>query len=129
MFRRVAHLPVDCSTDNVDANQKLEEYTNLRSPDAEERDAKRRKMEEVVKENIEQAKLILRQETWCWCLVSSWDSCEAKGLQQEKEKRWLSGFPLEGPYTITASLGKGLYRLKEQNGEKVHIISCTCDVL
>ena len=35
MFRRAARLPVDCNTDKVDANQKLEEYTNLRSPDAE----------------------------------------------------------------------------------------------
>lgn len=52
MFGRVARLPVDCNTDNVDADRKLEEYT---SPDAEERDAKRWKIEEAVKENIEQA--------------------------------------------------------------------------
>lgn len=55
MFGRVARLPVDCNTDNVDANRKLEEYANLRSPNAEERDAKRRKIEEAVKENIGQA--------------------------------------------------------------------------
>ena len=55
MFGRIARLPVDCNTDKVDADRKLEEYANLRSPDAEERDAKRRKIEEAVKENIEQA--------------------------------------------------------------------------
>ena len=42
MFGRVTRVPVDCNTDNVDADRKLEEYTNLRSPDTEERDAKRR---------------------------------------------------------------------------------------
>ena len=54
MFGRVAHLPVDCNTDNIDMDQKLQAYTNLRSPDSDERDAKRRKIEKAVKENIEQ---------------------------------------------------------------------------
>ena len=53
MFGRVARLPVDCNTDYVDADRKLE-YTNLRSPDVEKRDAKRRKIEEAAKDNIEQ---------------------------------------------------------------------------
>ena len=48
-------LPVDCNTDNIDTDQKPEAYTNFRSPDSDERDAKRRKIEEAVKENIEQA--------------------------------------------------------------------------
>lgn len=84
MLGKVARLSVDCNTDNADADRKLETYTNLRSPDAEERDAKRRKIEVALKKNIEQAqqaKSTLRQEAWCRCFISSWGSCEVEGLQ------------------------------------------------
>ena len=50
MFGRVACLPVDCNTENINTDQKLEVYTNLRSPDSDERDAKWRV---AVKKNIE----------------------------------------------------------------------------
>ena len=33
------------------------------------------------------------------------------------------GFRWLGPYEITTSLGKGIYRLKEHNGEKVCFLS------
>ena len=53
MFGRVARLPVECSTDSVDANEKLEMNMNAQSPGVEERAAKRQKIEESVKLNIE----------------------------------------------------------------------------
>ena len=52
MFGRVARLPVNCNTDNIDTDQKLQAYTNLRSSDSDKRDAKRCKIEKAVKETL-----------------------------------------------------------------------------
>ena len=101
-------------------------YANLRSPDAEERDAKRRKIEEAVKENIEQAQQ--KQKAYYYRKHGAGASYQVGGLvklkdfNRKKRKGGCLDFRWKGPYTITASLGKGLYRLKEQNGDKVHII-------
>ena len=127
MFGRVACLPVDCNTDNVDANRKLEEYANLRSPNAEERDAKRRKIEEAVKENIGQAqqkqKLYYDRKHGAGASYQVGALVKLKDFNRKKRKGGCLDFRWKGPYTITASLGKGLYRLKEQNGEKVCTVS------
>ena len=45
MFGRVARIPVDCNTDQVDVNQKLEMQMNAQSPDIEERAAKRQRLQ------------------------------------------------------------------------------------
>ena len=73
MFGRVARLPIDCNMDNIDANQKVEVHGEARSPDAKERAAKRQKISEAVKHNIE----------------------KAQQKQQKKEKRWLPRFSME----------------------------------
>lgn len=126
MFGRVARLPVDCNTDNTDTDQKLEAYTNLRSPDSEERDAKRRKIEEAVKENIEQAqqkqKAYYDRKHGAGASYQVGALVKLKDFNRKKRKGGCLDFRWKGPYTITASLGKGLYRLKEQNGVKVLII-------
>ena len=110
----------------TDTDQKLEAYTNLRSPDSEERDAKRRKIEEAVKENIEQAQQ--KQIAYYDRKHGAGDSYQVgalvklKDFNRKKRKGGCLDFRWKGPYTITASLGKGLYQLKEQNGVKVLII-------
>lgn len=115
MFGRVARLPVDCNTDDVAAKQKLEEYTNLRSPDAEERGAKRRKIEEAVKENIEQAqqkqKSYYDRKHGASASHQVGTLVKLKDFNRKKRKGGCLDFRWKGPYTITASLGKGLYRL------------------
>ena len=45
-----------------------------------------------------------------------------KDFNRKKRKGGCLDFRWKGPYIITASLGKGLYRLREQNGEKVYNI-------
>lgn len=126
MFGRVARLPVDCNTDNIDTDQKLEAYTNLRNPDSEERDAKRQKIEEAVKENIEQAqqkqKAYYDRKHGAGASYQVGALVKLKDFNRKKRKGGCLDFRWKGPYTITASLGKGLYRLKEQNGEKVLIL-------
>ena len=89
-------MPVDCNTDDVAAEQKLEEYTNLRSPDAEERGAKRRKIEEAVKENIEQAQQ--KQKSYYDRKHGASASHQAGTLVKLKNfnRKKRKGFPLEG---------------------------------
>ena len=100
--------------------------TNFRSPDSDERDAKRRKIEEAVKKNIEQVQQ--KQKTYYDRKHGAGASYQVgalvklKDFNRKKRKGGCLDFRWKGPYTITASLGKGLYRLKEQNGEKVLIL-------
>ena len=54
MFGRRARLPVDINTEaNYDPVQKLREFASQDEPNEKQNDAKRRKMEELVKANIE----------------------------------------------------------------------------
>ena len=56
MFRRMTHLSVDFNASiNFDADAKLKESMDAKTNDSLERAAKRRKTEEAVKSNIEQA--------------------------------------------------------------------------
>ena len=56
MFGRKARLPVDIDTEAVhDPDMKLRQYANHLEPDMDEVESKRKKMEENVKTNIEQA--------------------------------------------------------------------------
>jgi len=54
MFGRRARLPVDINAEaHFDPDQKLREFASKEEPNEEENDPKRRKMEELVKKNIE----------------------------------------------------------------------------
>lgn len=123
MFGRVARLPVDCNTDPVDVNQKLEMQMDAQSPEIEERATKRQKLEASVKLNIESAQ---RKQKEYYDKKHGSASCfgvgslvKMKDFKRKKRKGGCLDFRWQGPYTITASLGKGIYRLKELNGEKV----------
>ena len=56
MIGQKAQLPVDINAEaSYDPDQKLREFASKDEPNAEQSDAKRRKMEELVKTNIEAA--------------------------------------------------------------------------
>ena len=127
MFGRVARLPIDCNMDNIDANQKLEVHGEARSPDAEERAAKRQKISKAVKHNIEKAqekqKAYYDRKHGAGACYQVGALVKMKDFNRKKRRGGCLDFRWKGPYTIVASLGKGLYRLKELNGEKV---ICIC---
>lgn len=124
MFGRRAQLPVDINAEaHFDPDQKLREFARKEEPNEEENDAKRRKMEELVKENIEVAQAKQKKyydEKFC---ASSCFSVGSTVLKKDFTRRKRRGGKLDyrwlGPYTITAALGKGLFQLKELKGDKV----------
>ena len=98
---------------------KLEVFHEARSPDDQEIAAKRQKISEEVKQNI--AKAQEKQKAYYDRKHGAGASCEVEDFNRKKRRGGCLDFRWKGPYTIVASLGKGLYRLKEVNGEKVCI--------
>ena len=89
-----------------------------------------RKTEEAVKSNIEQAQ---KKQKEYYDLKHGAAACFnvgsvvlKKDFTRKKRKGGKLDYWWQGPYMITASLGKGLFKLKELNGDKVEIyIDCT----
>ena len=124
MFGRRARLPVDINTEaNYDPVQKLREFASQDEPNEKQNDAKRRKMEELVKANIEAAQAKQKKYYDDKFGASSCFSVGSTVLKKEFTRKKRRGGKLDyrwqGPYTITAALGKGLFQLKELNGDKV----------
>ena len=84
---------------------------------------KEEKMEELVKENIEAAQTKQKKYYDEKFGVSSCFSVGSTVLKKDFKRKKRRGGKLDyrwqGPYTITAALGKGLYQLKELNGDQV----------
>ena len=125
MFGQRARLPVDINAEaNYDPDQKLREFANK----DEQNDAKRRKMEGLVKSNIEAAQA--KQKYYDEKFVAS--SCFRVGstvlkkdFTRKKRKGGKLDYRWQGPYIITVALVKGLFQLKELHGDKVDS-SCAC---
>ena len=84
---------------------------------------KRRKMEELVKANIEAAQTKQKQyydekfgASSCFTVGST---VLKKDFTRKKRRGGKLDYRWQGPYTITAALGKGLFQLKELHGDKV----------
>ena len=124
MFGRMARLPVDFNASiNFDADAKLKEFMDAKTNDSLERAAKRQKTEEAVKSNIEQAQ---KKQKEYYDLKHGAAACFnvgsvvlKKDFTRKKRKGGKLDYRWQGPYMITASLGKGLFKLKELNGDKV----------
>lgn len=116
MFGRIARLPVDFSG-NYDADVELEEFMDAESEISSEHALKRRKTEETIKGNIKQAQAKQKKH---YDLKHGASSCFDVGslvLKKDFRRRKRKGGKLDyrwlGPYVITASVGKGLFKLKE----------------
>ena len=123
MFGRMARLPVDFNASiNFDADAKLKEFMDAKTNDSLERAAKRQKTEEAVKSNIEQAQ---KKQKEYYDLKHGAAACfnVASVVLKKRTSKNRKGKKLDyrwqGPCMITASLGKGLFKLKELNGDKV----------
>ena len=124
MFGRVARLPVDFNaTSNYDADEKLQEFIEAESQDTFEHPAKRTKTEEAIKANIEEAQ---RKQKEHYDLKHGAASCFnvgsvvlKKDFTRKKRKGGKLDYRWQGLYVISASLGKGLFKLKELSGDKV----------
>ena len=123
MFGRMARLPVDFnSAKQYDPDAALEEYCERKEGNELEL-CGRREMEQAVKANI--AKAQAKQKKYyderhgaasCFgvgAVVLKKDFTRGKRKGGKMDYRW------QGPFTITAALGKGLFRLKEVDGDTV----------
>ena len=118
MFGRKALLPVDFnSQDSCDPEEALKAFDEAPLPDPADIEAHRNKVNVMVKENIEKAqakqkeqydrKHTLAGSFAVGALVLKKDFTRKRRYGGALDYRWL------GPYTITCSLGKGLYRLAD----------------
>ena len=124
MFGRKARLPVDINTEAVqDPDMKLRQYGNKLEPDGEATACTRRKMEEQVKANIEHAqnkqKTYYDQKFGAASCFGVGSEVFMKDFTRKKRRGGKLDFRWLGPYTINAALGKGLFQLREKNGNKV----------
>lgn len=124
MFGRKARLPIDINAEAMyDPDQKLKEFASEEEPKKEQSVAKRRIMEEMMKANIEAAQTKQKQYYDEKFGVSSCFTVGSTVLKKDFIRKKRRGGKLDyrwqGPYTITAALGKGLFQLKELHGDKV----------
>ena len=124
MFGRRARLPIDINAESSYCpEQKLSEFLDMSEPDIEETKATRSTVQELVKKNIKAAQIKQKNHydrkhgaQSCFSIgsvVVKKDFTRKKRRGGKLDHRWT------GPFVITASLGRGLYQLKEVNGSKV----------
>ena len=124
MFGRFAKLPVDFNTvSSYDPEEKLQEYWTTADPLEGEREAKRQKTEDAIKANIQKAQQKQKHyydkrygTSTCFTVG---DTVLKKDFRQKKRKGGKLDYRWEGPFLITATLGKGLFKLKELAGDTV----------
>ena len=123
MFGRRAWLLIDINEESSYCpEQKLSEFLGMSEPDIEETKATRSTVQELVKKNIRAAQIKQKnhydrkhgaQSFSIGSVVVMKDFTRKKRRGGKLDLRW------KGPFVITASLGRGLYKLKEVNGSKV----------
>ena len=124
MFGRVARLPIDINMSNqVDPEKKANDYQHYDSPKFSPRETEKRRLEHDVQLNIEQAqkkqKLYYDRKHGAGACFSVGATVLKKDFRRKKRRGGRLDYRWEGPFQITALLGKGLYRLKKISGSKV----------
>ncbi len=130
MFGRVARLLIDFNAAfRYEPDTKLEEYNEAADLGEVERKAKRQETEASIKANIDKAQAKQKEyydhkygAASCFGIGSI---VLKKDFTRKKRHGRKFGNCWQGPYTFTASLGKGLFQLKEMNGGKVRFY-CIC---
>ena len=122
MFGRMVRLPVDFNA-TIDPDVNLQEFMDADTMDSFQCATERQRTLEAVKENIEQAQ---KKQKEHYDLKHSAETCFNVGsvvLKKDFTRKRRRGGKLdywwEGPYVISKSLGKGLFQLKELDGDKV----------
>lgn len=128
MYGRMARLPVDINTEKKsDPDVRLIDYQNLPDPDEETIQQSRQEMEASIKKNILAAqKKQKKHYDRVHGVNSNVFAVGAKVLKKDFRRKKRRGGKLdyrwEGPFFITASLGKGLFKLKDCSSERVSIL-------
>ena len=126
MFGRMAHPPVDFnSAKHYDPDAVLKEYCTTDQVDEMKLPARCHQMEQAIKENIADAQAKQKQYG-----NQRYDATSGfgigsfvlkKDLRSKREGGKLD-YHWQGPFAITLTLGRGLFRLKEVDGDKISII-------
>ena len=124
MFGRMAVLPVDINAcASYDPEAVLQKFTDASKPDEGSESEKRQEMEKKIKENIVSAQN--KQKEYYDNKHASGDIFNVKALVLMKDftrKKRAGGkmdYRWTGPYEIIGTLGKGLYKLKAVQSDKV----------
>lgn len=132
MFGRMARIPVDInSSSNYDAAEKLQEFHQADQLSFSSENAKWQKDADIIKKNIKTAQAKQKRNydqkhnvAKCFSVGSN---VLLKDFNRKKRKGGKLDFRWRGPFVITSSLGRGLFKLKELHGTKVSIyILCVC---
>lgn len=131
MFGRIARLPVDInSSKHDDPEVRLEMYQKLCDPDENDLMSERKETEKNVKTNIKRAQKKQKDRYDKIHGASSCFSVSSTVLKRDFTRKKRKGGKLDyrwtGPYIIVASLGRGLFRLKECSTNKVSVLSSLC---
>lgn len=126
MFGRRGRLPIDLNSDrNYDADEIVEDFVRAESENSCEGVAKRRRMEKDIKDNINKAqakqKKYYDEKHGAVSCFNVGSVVLKKDFRRTKRKGGKMDYRWQGPYKITTSLGKGLFKLKELNGDKVYV--------
>lgn len=128
MFGRVAVLSVDSNAcGSYDPEAVLEQFANASEPDEASQSKEQQEMEKKIKENILSAQT--KQKKYHDKKHASGEVFNVGPLVLKKNftRRKRAGGKMDylwtGPYKITGTLGKGLYKLKAVQGDKV---KCEC---
>ena len=114
---------MDVNTDNRhNPDNKLQDFLGD-EPDEVQITTKRREMEELVKHNIQEAqrkrKQYCNQKHGASSCFSNGSVVLKKDFRRKKRHGGKLDYRWQGLYTIIATLVRGLFRLKEVDGEKV----------
>ena len=126
MFGRMARLPVDINIDESEnLEDKVKEFMEMDEPSTKESECVRQDMEILIKNNIKKAQA--KQKKYYDRLHNVGACFEVgsavlmKDFRRKKRKGGKLDYRWIGPYKITKSLGKGLFRLQEKATDKVGI--------
>ena len=123
MFGRIAKLPVDINLAlDYDPDEKLLQYMNSEDPPDKEKET-RKLMEENIRSNIQEAqqkqKKYFDQKHGAGACFKVGATVLKRDFTRKKRRGGKLDYRWEGPFVITAVLGRGLYKLKGKDGPKV----------
>ena len=124
MFGRIARLPIDYNAmDSYDPEKQLEDYADSTEPDDDDRKAERQKLDGSIRRNIGMAQQKQKQyydakhgASSCFTVG---DAVLKKDFRRKKRRGGKLDYRWEGPFVITASIGKGLFKLQGISSKQV----------